>query len=106
MLKATDLRPHQLDLLRSNSTYDVIHGGVGTFKTTACIFKLWMHCAQHRDQVIIVAAQTYRQLKDVFLREWRRQMPSSLYNFKGQDMEIEIPMYNSSLLLRHTGNYR
>lgn len=56
------------------------------------------------NQKIIVAGKTYKQIKDVFLAEWKKHIPSSKYTLRISDMEIDLPEYNSQLILRYAEN--
>ncbi len=100
------LWPQQRELLRANSRYILIDGGVGTGKTSACILRLFKHCLDHPGQIIIVAAQTYQQLKDVFFQEWKRQIPSKVWRYSVQGNVIHMPTLDAELWLRYADHPR
>ena len=98
-----NLLPHQELILREQAPYLVVHGGVGTRKSSACILKLLLHCHAYPGQVIIVAAKTYGQLDFVFMAEWKRLVPAHIYNYNEKKQMITIPGCNSELRLAHEG---
>lgn len=96
-----DLKPHQWELIKARNKYVIIDGGVGTYKTTACIYKLLFHCMAFRNMVIIVAAQTYQQLLDVFLSQWKIHVPENYYVLNRQEHTITLPRYGSIIMMRY-----
>lgn len=106
MLKAHELREHQHKLLQSTSKYILIDGGVGTFKTTSCIYRLYNHLRLYHGQVITIAAQTFPQLVKAFLAEWKRQIPLELYNYNISTHIITIPALSAELRLQYADNPR
>ena len=75
MVKFDQLKPHQEDILQCHKKYVAVDGGVGTFKTTTCILKIYSHCLHYPGQAIAVIAETYQQLSNVFIPEFQRQIP-------------------------------
>lgn len=106
MLCDADLKPHQHDLIDALARYVIIDGGVGTYKTTACILRLYLHCFEWPGSRIIVGAQTFQQLKDVFLTEWQDQVPETHYDYNAQDHIITLPLCNGRIYLRYADHPR
>lgn len=92
---------HQVLMMQMRARYVVIHGGVGTSKTTACILRLLIHCHQYPGQRIAVTALTYKQLRNVFLSEWQQLVPDEAYTWNQSDQEITLPRCNSRLRLHY-----
>lgn len=106
MLCNADLKPHQHALIDAQDRYVIIDGGVGTFKTTACVIRLYLHCFEWPGSRIIVGAQTYQQLKDVFLAEWQDQVPEKHYDYNAQEHIISLPLCDSKIYLRYADHIR
>ncbi len=94
MIPFLSLWPQQLAVLRSAAQYVLIDGGVGTGKTAACVLRLGRHCIHYPNSRLIAAAQTFQQLKDVFLSEWSVQWgPAGVdgfWTYNQQDHIIRI----------------
>jgi len=102
LITPQDLKPHQLELMKAQKQYIHIDGGVGTYKSTACILRLYAHCFRYPGQSIMVLAQTYPQLMMVFMAEWKRQIPDSHYNYVGSPVKkITLPDCESEIILHH-----
>lgn len=101
MLTADQLKAHQIQLIHTTKKYSIIHGGVGTFKTTACILRLAMHCMKYPGQRIMIAAHQMDTFNRVFLPEWEEQIESSLWHYNANQKMITMPMFDAIIWLQY-----
>lgn len=102
MLTPAQLKPHQIELLQAKKKYAHIDGGVGTYKSTACVLRLYVHCLLYPGQRIMVLAQTYAQLIQVFMAEWKRQVPANDFKYVGSPVKkITLPSCDAEIRLQY-----
>ncbi len=103
MLNTSDLYPQQLAILEAKAKYQFITGGVGTFKTTACIIKLCSHALAHADHRYVAMAQTFKQIDIVFINEWKEQIDPEDYTYN--ENAHKITMRNDSVIYLHYADH-
>lgn len=97
----SQLKPQQIELMNSKHLINVMDGGIGTFKTASCILDIFGHCMSYHGQTIVVRANTFEQLSDVFLAEWEEQVSDHLWRYNANKHVIYMPQFDSMLRLRH-----
>jgi len=98
-----DWKPQQKLLYKSNARYTVIDGGIGTFKTAACLFKIFDYCYTYPNSIVFIFANTYSQLSIVIFEQWKRIFNPDSYRYNKNDNIITLDN-GSSIWLKYSEN--
>jgi hypothetical protein len=116
MVDEHNMRPHQRGLIKlffravKQGKYSFIYGAQGTFKTTSNVIAFWLTlCTLSKCYTglnYIVAAISYGQLKDSFLKAWKKEVPSDNYTYNKVEQEITLvgEGFDTTIMLRHAGD--
>ena len=104
MITSDKLKPQQRLVIQANTPYIFIYGGVGTFKTSGGLLRIYLHCCMYPGSVILVMAKTLDQIERIYMEEWRRQIPVEEYKYLASKREITLWKGGSRIVFVYTDN--